>query len=113
MKITKNTALAFVNTKTDEVVEILAEGREVITEMLAARAKPAYGLNASHVTGSTRKFQTNASLLYAKAVKKLRTEHKLGTDGAAIRMLLEAGLCALGFKELVAEAAAERVGEEE
>lgn len=111
MKITKDAKLALVDGK-GQVKEVLAEGRETITDMLATRAKPNYGAGASHVTNTTRKYQCNADLRYAKAIKKLRTEHKLATDGAAIRMLLEAGLVALGFKDLVAEVEADHAEEE-
>lgn len=111
MKISKDAKLALVDGK-GQVTEVLAEGREPITDMLATRAKPNYGAGASHVTNTTRKYQCNADLRYAKAIKKLRTEHKLTTDGAAVRMVLEAGLAALGFEELVADVEADRAGEE-
>lgn len=110
-KITKDTQLALVNGK-GKVTEVLAEG-DAIGEVLATRAKPHYGMDASHVTNSTRKYQTNADLRYAKAIKDLRKEHGLTTDGRAIRMLMEAGLKALGFKALVAEIEADRTGSEE
>jgi hypothetical protein len=95
------------------IKKVLAEGKADIDEALATRAKPHYGAGASHVTNTTKKYQCNASLTYAKAIKKLRTEHKLDTDGAAIRLVLEAGLKALGFKELVVEVEAEREESEE
>ena len=110
-KITKSTVLAFVDSN-GKVKEVLAEGREAVEELLAPRAKPSYGKDASHVTNTTRKYQCNADLRYAKAIAKLRKEHDLSTDGAAIRMVLEAGLKALGFKELVAEVEADRASEE-
>jgi len=76
------------------------------------RAEPAYGMEATHVTNTTRKYQCNAALTYAKAIKKLCKEHELPADGAAIRMVLEAGLKALGFKSLVDEVEAERTERE-
>ena len=110
MKITKDTKLAFV--VGNQVKQVVAEGKDDIADALAQRAKPHYGAEASHVTNTTRKYQCNADLRYAKAIAKLRKEHDLGTDGAAIRLVLEAGLKALGFKELVAEVEADRTSEE-
>lgn len=105
MKITKDTALAYVNLKTDEVGEVLAVGPTDVTAVLNAnlRAAPAYGMDASHVTNTTRKYQCNASLVYAKAVRELRKARDFGTDGAAIRLILEEGLIAMGYGDLVDE----------
>lgn len=112
MNITKNTALAFVSIDsiTDENAEILAVGKQDVEALLAGsvRAEPAYGMEASHVTNTTRKYQCNADLRYAAAIKKLRTANDFTTDGAAIRMVMEAGLKALGFAELVEEVETER-----
>lgn len=115
MKITKDTMLAYVDGTSMEVVEVLAEGKTDIKAILDAnvRAEPQYGMEASHVTNTTRKYQCNADLRYASAIRKLRSANELSTDGAAIRMVLEAGLKALGYKELVDEVVAEREGGEE
>jgi hypothetical protein len=110
MKIKKDTMLAFVDAK-GEVTQVLAEGEQV-DKLLATRARPRYGTDASHVTNTTRKYQCNADLRYAKAIAKLKKEHDLDTDGTAIRMTLEAGLRALGFKQLVDEVVADRAGKE-
>lgn len=111
MKITNDTILAYVNGNTLEVVDdgILAVGKADINELLNAnvRAEPQYGADATHVTNTTRKYQCNAALRYEDAIAKLRTKHDLARDGAAIRMILEAGLRALGFGKMVDEVQAE------
>lgn len=109
-KLTKNTALAFVNTSTDEVVDILAVGPTDIQTVLSAaqRKAPEYGSDATHVTNTTRKYQCNAALAYEGPIAKLRKANKFATDGAAIRLILEAGLKALGFEDIVEEVEAEK-----
>lgn len=110
MKITKSTKLALVGPK-NQITEVLAEGREAVEQLLTPRAEPKFGMEASHVRRSTRKYQCNAALAFAKPIAKLRKEHGLKTEGKAIRLVLEAGLKALGFEELVEEVERE-VGEE-
>lgn len=110
-KINNNTMLALVSADDHEVKEILAEGSADIKELLAAgvvgRAEPQYGMEASHVTNTTRKYQCNAALAYVEPIKRLRKKMDLGTDGAAIRLIMEAGLRSLGFGQIVDEVAAE------
>ena len=64
MKITKDTKLALVGPK-NQVTEVLAEGKQDIADALAQRATPRFGMSASHVTNTTRKYQCNADLRYA------------------------------------------------
>lgn len=117
MKTTNDIALAFVSLSTGIVTDdgLIAVGTADIDAVLNAgvRAEAHYGMEASHVTNTTRKYQCNADLRYAKAIKELRTEGGFETDGAAIRQIMEAGLKALGFAKLVAEVQAERDGEDE
>lgn len=110
MKTTKDTLLAFVSEKTGEVGVVLAQGTSDIEAVLSAglRAEPHYGMEASHVTNTTRKYQCNADLRYTGCIKAIRKEFDLGTDGAAIRTIMEAGLKALGFAKVVDEVQADR-----
>lgn len=109
MKLNKDTMLAYVDGGTQEIVQVLATGKADVTELLAGsvRQAPAYGMEATHVTNTTRKYQCNAALAYMGPIAKLRKANGLETDGAAIRLILEAGLKKLGFGEIVAEVAAE------
>lgn len=83
---------------------ILAEGADVDKILAGAlRAPSQYGEFASHRTNSTRKYQCNASLAYEECIAMVVKKNDLEKDGQAIRMIMEAGLRAMGFGDIVAE----------
>jgi hypothetical protein len=108
--MSKNTTeFLTITTTPSEQDLILAEGADVDKILAGAlRAPSQYGEFASHRTNSTRKYQCNASLAYEECIMKLVKKNELEKDGQAIRMIMEAGLKALGFGDIVAEVEALR-----
>jgi len=103
MSTTKTTAPTKLLTLIDGDLEmIIATGEDV--EMILAssmRAPSQYGLLASHRTKLTRKYQVMAAIPYENCLKVLVAKNDLPSEAAATRIVMEAGLRALGFGKVV------------
>lgn len=92
---------------------IIATGDDVETILAASmRAPSQYGLLASHRTNSTRKYQVMAAIPYEDCLKVLIAKNELPSEAAAIRIVMEAGLRAMGFGKVVDEVHAEDEGDD-